>query len=132
MIETYPTAWLERCLDVMAMDPETASESIGLPCGLHRPELGPAVQDLQCVNCEATWAGIVGEPCEWCEAGLRRQMQYQIDLLLAAPDVDPEDVRCEGQMEAWTRRLINGVKTELITQAQADSAWKSAVRRAVA
>ena len=51
-----PTVWLERCLDIIALDPDTAQPSTGIPCGLQRPEYGPAIQDLACNACGATWA----------------------------------------------------------------------------
>jgi hypothetical protein len=72
--------WLERCLDVMALDPETAPPACGVPCGARRPEYGPSVVDLQCAVCGATWAGIVGDPCEWCDYAAEKQRKYQAEL----------------------------------------------------
>lgn len=51
MIEFIPTEWLERCLDVIALDPETAQPSIGLP-------LRPYVHEnhrLVCGGCGLAW-----------------------------------------------------------------------------
>ena len=72
--------WLERCLDVLALDPETAQPAIGIPCGQYRPEYGPSVRDLQCSACGATWAGIVGDPCSWCNYSAEKQRKYQAEL----------------------------------------------------
>jgi hypothetical protein len=127
-----PTVWLERCLDIIALDPDTAQPSTGIPCGLQRPEYGPAIQDLACNACGATWAGIVGEPCHWCQEGLERQQGYQAELLLRPPDVDPADANHDQRMEAWVERMIVGVDAELITRQQADRAWHRATRKSVA
>ena len=127
-----PTVWLERCLDIIALDPDTAQPSTGIPCGLQRPEYGPAIQDLACNACGATWAGIAGEPCYWCQEGLERQQGYQAELLLRPPDVDPADANYDQRMEAWVERMIVGADAELITRQQADRAWRRAIRKAAA
>lgn len=51
MIRTIPTEWLERCLDVMAMDPETAQPSVGLAV---RPYL-TETHRLMCGACGLAW-----------------------------------------------------------------------------
>ena len=127
-----PTVLLERCLDIIALDPDTAQPSTGIPCGLQRPEYGPAIQDLACNACGATWAGIVGDPCTWCQEALERQHGYQAELLLTPPEVDRDDTNYETRMEAWVERMIVGVDAELITQQQAENVWARATRKSVA
>lgn len=126
MIEYIPTAWLERCLEIMDTDPETAPESVGLPAGLYRPELGPAIRDLECNVCGATWAGIIGDACWWCQRGLEIQLEHQADLLLTAPDTDPADATYEARMGAWAERLAVGIDAGIITERQARNAAKKA------
>ena len=122
-------AWVEALLDVMALDPETAQPAVGLPCGLRRPEYGPSVQDLACCNCGATWAGIAGDPCGWCEDALDRQREHQADLLLTVPDIDLADATYEARMRAWLQRMKVGAEAGLIASAQAENAWWSANRK---
>ena len=121
--------WVEHCLAAMALDPETARDAVGLPCGLRRPEYGPSVQDLECCSCGATWAGIAGDPCGWCETALDRQRLYQIDLLLAVPDIDIADVTYEQRMRGWLQRMKVGVEAGLITNSQAENAWWNANKK---
>lgn len=128
MIELIPTEWLERCLDIMALDPETAQPSVGLPCGRRRPEYGPAIQDLQCNNCGATWCGITGEPCDWCADALERQQEHQAELLLQPPDVERDDVNYDVRMRAWLGRMKVGVTAQLITKQQAERAFRRTQR----
>lgn len=128
MIELIPTAWLERCLEIMDADPETARSSVGLPAGIYRPELGPAIRDLECNVCGAGWAGIIGEPCWWCQRGREIQLEHQADLLLKRPDVHPDDVTYGARMDAWAERLVRGVEAGIITERQALHAGRSADR----
>ena len=129
MIADVPTVWLQRCLDIMALDPLTAEASTGIPAGQMRPEYGPAIQELACNNCAATWAGIVGDPCWWCQDSLERQHGYQIELLLRAPEVDPDDETYDDRMWAWAQRLKNAVDTDLITRDEAERKYRLAMRR---
>ena len=175
-----PTVWLERCLDIIALDPDTAQPSTGQPvrpyvaethrltcgaCGNPWHPIRPADPDgpawygrcttcdstdlivesepipgaphtgewhLACNACAATWVGLPGEPCDWCQEALERQQGYQADLLLQPPDVDRDDANYETRMEAWVERMIVGVEADLITQQQADRAWHRATRKSVA
>lgn len=134
-IYDVPTLWLEQSLAVMALAPDTRNDKpseIGMPCGLQRPEFGPNIHDLQCVTCEATWCGVPGDPCWWCERATQRQIDHQIDLLLAVPDIDPDDDNYELRMDSWADRMVVGVEAGLITQQQADTAWHRAARKSVA
>lgn len=128
MIELIPTVWLERCLEIMDTDPETASASVGLPAGIYRPELGPAVRDLTCNVCGAGWAGIIGDPCWWCQRGREIQLDHQADLLLHAPDVDQDDDLYQSRMKGWADRMIIGVTAGIITARQAETAWTRNVK----
>ena len=122
--------WVEALLDVMALDPETARESVGLPCGRRCPEYGPSIQELECCNCGATWAGIAGDPCGWCEDALERQRGYQAELLLTPPDVHPDDATYSDRMAAWAERMAVGIAAGLITEQQARRAALSVDRKA--
>lgn len=99
---------------------------VGLPAGRQHPEFGPGVEDLRCGRCDATWCGVAGDPCGWCQDALARQQGYQIDLLLEPPGVDKDDAHYAARMGAWAERLVVGEAAGLITQAQSDTAWKRA------
>lgn len=125
--------WVEHQLATMALAPDTSddyhNQPVGMIAGHAHPEYGPDIYDLACQLCGATWAGIPGDPCWWCERNAQIQIDHQIDLLLAAPDVHPDDIRYEGCMERWAERLDVGVEAELITRQQADVAWKRSLKR---
>jgi hypothetical protein len=125
--------WVEGLLAAMALAPDTrddyTNQPVGMICGVARPEYGPAIYDLRCQICEATWSGIPGDPCWWCEDALDRQRDHQATLLLTPPDVDPDDARYEGRLDAWAERMDVGVEARLISRAQADTAWKRTLKR---
>lgn len=129
-------AWLERCLAVMALDPDTAGDyanaPVGMPAGPKRPEYGPGHYDLACQICEATWVGVPGDPCWWCETAAQRQIDHQIDLLLKVPDVDPDDANYDNRMRGWVARMKVGVEAGLITKQQAESAFRRTQRKTAA
>src|SRR6185295_16664374 len=104
-IDDIPSEWLERCLTVMALAPDTAgdhyNQPVGLVAGIAHPEYGPAMYDLQCQLCDATWVGIPGDDCWWCLRAEQIQLEHQTDLLLTPPDVHPDDVLYEKRMTAW-------------------------------
>jgi hypothetical protein len=114
------TSWYGRCANCDSANLIVESEPIpgALP---HSAEW-----HLQCQICEATWVGIPGDPCWWCERSARAQIDYQIDLLLTPPDVDSDDVNNDDRMARWGERLARGVVAELITDKQAAAAWKRA------
>lgn len=64
-----------------------ALNGVGLQSGLHRPEYGPLYYDLTCCACGATWAGVPGESCQWCDRQYELMLKYQaeIDKQRAAP-----------------------------------------------
>jgi hypothetical protein len=128
--------WVEGLLAAMALAPDTrddyTNQPVGMICGIARPEYGPAIYDLRCQVCEATWSGIPGDPCWWCEDALDRQRLYQIDLLLTIPDIDIADATYEARMRAWLQRMKVGVEAGLITRAQAEKTWWNANKKAAA
>ena len=102
---------------------------VGLPDGQMRPEYGPLIQELLCCRCGATWAGVPGDPCGWCQRSLEIQREHQADLVLQAPDVDPDDVTLNARFEGWRKRLSIAVEAELISATKAENAWRRAVDR---
>lgn len=128
--------WVEHQLATLALAPDTrddyTNQPVGMIAGHAHPEYGPGHFDLACQLCGATWAGIPGDPCWWCERAAEIQIDHQIDLLLAAPECDPADVRYEGCMEAWVQRLRVGIEAGLITRQQAETAYTRATTRPAA
>lgn len=126
-------AWVEELLATMALAPDTrddyTNQPVGMVSGIARPEYGPGVYDLQCQICDATWSGIPGDPCWWCQRAIEIQIEHQIDLLLTAPEADPDDINYEARHEAWAARMQVGIESGLITQAQAETAWKRTLKR---
>lgn len=98
---------------------------VGLPDGPLRPEYGPLEADLRCCCCQATWAGIPGDACGWCQRSRQIQEGHQTDLLLTPPDVDPADATYETRMGAWAERLAVGIEAGLISLRQAEHAAKA-------
>jgi hypothetical protein len=72
------------------------------------------------------------DSCQWCERAIEIQLEHQVQLLLAPPDIHPDDINLEVRMDAWNDRLVNGVEAGLITERQADSAWRRATGPAAA
>ena len=102
---------------------------VGLPDGQLRPEYGPAIEDLKCCRCGATWCGVAGDACGWCQRSLERQRDHQAELVLQPSDVDPDDVTMPARFEGWRRRLAVAVEAELISATKAENAWRRAVDR---
>lgn len=98
---------------------------VGLQSGPARPEYGPLEYDLTCCCCGASWTGIPGDPCGWCQRAMQIQVAHQADLLLTAPDIDPNDITYEARMSAWAERLAIGIDAGLITMRQAERAAKA-------
>jgi hypothetical protein len=114
LIELYATFGPEAWVD----------GGLGLPTGPLRPEYGPLEQDLTCCCCGATWTGVPGDACWWCQRSREIQLEHQIDLLLTPPDIDPDDIRYEARITAWAQRLARGVVAGLITEQQANHATR--------
>jgi hypothetical protein len=105
-----PSAWVEG--------------GLGLPVGQMRPEYGPLVQDVQCPRCGGGWAGVPFERCPWCIEAIDRQRQWQAEIVLTPPDVDPADARYAGAVEQWARRLARAVKAGIVDERTARRAVK--------
>ena len=100
---------------------------IGLPCGRQRPDLGPAIQELRCCACQATWAGLVGEQCTYCTLTHNATIGHQAELALTPPDNHDEHA-----LQAWAARMRTAEQAGIITHNQAQQAWKRTAHRAVA
>jgi hypothetical protein len=105
-----------------------ALDGHGQQAGILRPEYGDGWAELQCDECDATWVGPIGEPCNWCAVALDNMRKWQAEKVLEAPDVDVEDERYDNAFDAWAERLAVAVKAEIITDTQADLAWRRAYR----
>jgi hypothetical protein len=108
-----------------------ALDGHGQQTGILRPEYGDGWADLTCDECDATWVGPIGEPCNWCATALDNMRKWQAEKVLEAPDVDVDDERYEGVMLGWRERLRVAVTAELISDQQARNAWER-VKRAAA
>jgi len=95
------------------------TNGVGLPCGLLRPEYGPLVEDLRCVACGAGWAGLAGDPCEWCKRHREVLIDHEHDLVLQVPEVADD-------------RLRRAVDVGIIERREAERAWRRAVRNVAA
>lgn len=106
-----------------------ATNGIGLPCGLQRPEYGPLVEDLRCIACGAGWCGIAGERCEWCRAHREHLIAHQRSVLLTVPEV-AEGAAADEVLTAWGERLRRGVEVGVILRDEAERVWRRAANRA--
>jgi hypothetical protein len=105
-----------------------ALDGHGQQTGILRPEYGDGWAELQCDECDATWVGPIGEPCNWCATALDNMRRWQAEKVLEAPEVDPEDERYDGVMVAWGKRLRVAVEAGIITEQQARTAYERATR----
>lgn len=53
---------------------------VGLQTGPVHPEYGPLEAELTCICCGATWTGIPGDPCWWCQRAIQIQADHQAQL----------------------------------------------------
>jgi hypothetical protein len=104
-------------------------DGIGVQHGPLRPDWGDGWADLVCDRCAATWTGLVGEECWWCWRALERMRQWQAELTLTPPEVDPDDERYVGAMEAWGMRMRIAVEAGLIDADVAGRTYRRAVKR---
>ena len=100
---------------------------VGLPCGRLRPELGAAVEDLQCVACSASWVGLAGDSCAWCRRSSEVLVRHEHNVVLQVPEAANEQT-----LTAWGDRLRRSVDAQIITRAEAEHAWHRAVRNVAA
>lgn len=101
---------------------------IGLPNGQQRPDLGPAIQELRCCACQATWAGLVGEQCTYCTLTRNATIRHQAELALTPPD----NLDNEHALQAWAARMRTAVAAGILDNDQARRAWKRTVLRGAA
>lgn len=92
-----------------------------------RPDWGDGWAVLRCDACDASWVGPIDEMCSWCREALERMQMDQARRVLTPPEVDADDISWRRQMDAWGQRLEVAVAADLISQAQADRAWRSVV-----
>lgn len=106
-----------------------ALAGVGLQRGPLRPDWGPTFADLECNSCGAGWTGPVGEGCWYCERMRTVMTLHQADVLMKAPDIDPDDDRYESDMLAWGERLRRAVDVGIIDKSKAAAVWRRAVTR---
>jgi hypothetical protein len=66
-------------------------DGVGRQNGPLRPDYGPNWAELKCDQCGATWVGVIGDPCGWCEKALEEMTKGMVAELVdgghAAPDI---------------------------------------------
>ena len=77
------------------------------------PESGPGRYSLQCDVCGATWTGLVGEACGWCDRLYEVTVQHQAEILLS-PDLPDGGPRFDAAVSAWMERLAVAVKAGIV------------------
>lgn len=92
---------------------------IGLPDG---PIADDGWTELSCVLCAATWSGAVFMQCPWCATAVLRMREWQAELVLTPPEIDPDDAQALAVTAAWMERLANAVKAGIVTRHQAQNA----------
>lgn len=98
---------------------------VGLLTGRERPEFGHGFAELECVHCLATWVGVPGDLCLWCEAVLRALQRYQAELVLRPDLPERTDKRRERAVAAWAEgRLAVAVEAGLVTDLEAERALR--------
>jgi hypothetical protein len=103
---------------------------VGLQAGQLRPDYGEHYADLQCCACGATWVGVTGERCWWCQRSHQIMCDYQAELVVRRPEIDPSDARYQPAMKAWAERMVIAIKAGVIRKEDADRVWRRAVQRA--
>lgn len=118
---------------VRTFKPETfALNGIGLTAGCLRPDYGEHYAELECIACAATWIGLPADPCPWCARRRANQEQWQHDLLLDPPEIDPADADRPARLKAWADRLARGIEIGIITAAEARAALDRELHRGAA
>lgn len=100
----------------------------GRQSGRLRDDYGPRFAELTCSICAATWVGIIGEPCAYCETWLAAAIEDRRQHLLRPSLPDRDDRRHDRAVDAWTRALAEAVRAEIIT---IDEARAAVARREV-
>jgi hypothetical protein len=107
-----------------------ALDGHGQQTGILRPEYGDGWAELLCDECDATWVGPIGEPCNWCATALENMRRWQAERDLTPPDIDPADERYDAVMTTWGQRLRRAVEAGRVTEQQARNAWERVNRAA--
>lgn len=91
-----------------------AYRGIGHQNGPLHPEFGPQFAELACNACTASWVGIPGEQCSWCQRSYDALLEHQAQLALTPPDVDLDDAARDHALEAWEDRLWVAVQAGVV------------------
>jgi hypothetical protein len=102
-------------------------DGVGYQIGVLRPEFGRHAADLECCSCRASWVGIPGEPCGWCERRRNAAVIEQGELVLRSPLPHSSDVRFDAAAAAWAERLAVAVRAGIVGEAEARRVFRQAV-----
>jgi hypothetical protein len=81
---------------------------------------------LQCDQCNAEWTGTPGDPCNYCALQHAYAIQWQAEIILTPPDIDPDYNNRHTTQNKWGKRLRRAVEADIITLQQARNAWAKA------
>lgn len=127
------THWSRWLLDTATKDPVRYtgihSFGFGVQDGPLCPEYGPGYAELTCWACGASWVGVIGDACWWCEKSLQRMIQWQADLVLTPPDCELTDITRPTKLKAWEERLKKARDAGIITEEEAISVFGRELRR---
>jgi len=98
----------------------------GQQTGPTRPDWGVGFADLQCGLCQATWVGLIGEPCSWCTARTDSLLEASRAALLHPAR---DHTSTTAKRADWAHRLAGAVKEQVITAHEARQAWDREVAR---
>ncbi len=102
---------------------------IGRQNGPLRPDYAPGWADLACDQCGATWVGLIGQACAWCQAAIDGYLNRRRTATLTPPAVHSDDRRRPRVLATWVERLDWAVEAELISVQDASNAYRKAVGR---
>jgi hypothetical protein len=102
-------------------------DGAGYQIGVLRPEFGRHAADLECCSCRASWVGVPGEPCGWCERRRNAAVIEQSELVLRSSLPEPSDARFGAAAAAWAERLAVAVRAGIITEGEARGVFGQAV-----
>lgn len=83
----------------------------------------PGIEELICDECGAGWHGEPDMDCPWCTRAVIRMREWQAEMTLRPPEVDPDDRDYDGAMRGWGERLAVAVRSGIVTEDQARRAW---------
>lgn|GEM_PF-4937975 len=87
---------------------------------------------VRCTSCNATWQGVTGDRCWWCQRSYAVMLEHQADLVTQPPDLDPDmaDAVINARMAAWADRLWRAVLAGIIDERQAQRALTQQMKKA--